>query len=1169
MKILHKIFGVLLLTSLGASAKETVNNGTPLFTENKGQLTDQDRNPRPDISYYGRSDGLSYFFKATGISYQLYEKGKKENQFQVSRIDMTWLGANAQAKIVAKNTAIATENFYNTQNSPVTGVHNFGDLQYQGIYQGIDLHYYYKNGSLKYDFIVAPGSDYKQIQIKIEGATAVTQNKDGSISVSTANGTFTEAMPVAYQNDKEINTSWVLENNVLSFQLASYDPTRALIIDPLVYQWTKTEGDPSGTQQVIISYYKNVSDPYGNTYVIRNAQGTSPYPSVNNLVKRNSTGVTMWSAQFFLANGGLYANIEGLSNNNNNIYISGIVSNISTLATTGAYQTSISGQRDGFVLKYDSSGTKLWGTYYGGSADDVVKSCKVDSAGNLFVCGATLSTNNMAGTPAQQSVPGGLSDGFVAKFNGSNGFRVWGTYFGGSGVDTAKSIDVSGNRIFIAGSTKSTSGIATPAAHQTTFSGNVGGFLLCMDTAGVTQWSTYYGADSTIPERCVVNSSSVYLSGSTTATSNIATSGTYQTANGGGFDGFLAQFNYSGVRQWGTYYGGSNRDFTFGTALGSNGQIVISGNTKSTTGIATPNSYNPNFIASPYTMYNVPVGVAFVAELDNSGQRVYGTYYNAGTIAQDCSFNSAGDLFISGIAVMDINDYRAFFTKFSYCNTPTPVVTASALNFCANTTAQLSTPVVTDATYQWYRNNIAIPGATSNTYSASLSGDYKVILNQCPSGVSAVVTLTSLPLPTTLVTKTDAPCAVATNGSITITPSGGTTPYSYLWDNSTNNTATRTGLNPGSYIVHTSDANTCTKTDTVTITNTNNSPASATSHTSVPCYGAPVATITVTTTAGTSPYTYTWDNLSATTAYLDGLAIGTYIVHTADANNCSDVDTIIVEQNTTMLPSDPLVSICAVTVDSVTGKNIVHWKKEGDVKATAYKIYRESTVAGEYDLLGTQDVNADTWFADATSVPLQQSYSYKIAEVDSCDHEWGMSALHKTVHLSANVGVNGEINLSWNLYEGKPYTTHRIMRSFNGGPFTLLNEVSSTITSYSDLTPPIGNNVYRIQIDLGLVCDSVNTQFVISNKQSLSTTGIDELQGSSQVQIVPNPTTGMIYISGSTPAQIKLYDATGRLITQEKNAGKLDMGRFTKGMYMIRLIDKAGNVYRSQKVVLK
>jgi hypothetical protein len=1180
MKINLKILsGLLMLLPVWSVAKDNISKEVPLFKENKGQLVDQDSKLRSDIHYYGSSDGLSYYFKSTGISYQLYEKSNKENEFLVSRVDMTWLGANTSAKVTTKNSATATDNFYTTPNSNgITGVRSFGDLQYEGIYKGIDLHYYYKDGSLKYDFIVAPGANYKNIKIKVEGATSITQNKDASISIVTPNGILTEGIPVTYQGDKEIKTTWILEGNVLSFQLADYDITLPVIIDPLVYQWNKIEFGSGGGYFFDYSFDCSVSDAYGSVYAIlypRSNYSPSSFSNVSRIYKYNSGGASLFGIGLVSSATQSMVRVQGISNYGSAVYVSGTLADYSNLATSGAYQTTIGSSIDGFLIKYDTGGTKLWSTYYGGAGNDNVKSCKADSAGNIFVCGVTQSSGTMASAGAQQSAIAGLSDAFIAKFNAGSGFRTWGTYFGGAGVDSAKSIDIKGNRLFIAGTTQSISGIATVGVLQPTFSGNINGFLLCMDTAGLTQWSTYYGTDSTFAEKCLVASDGVYLSGSTNALTNIATSGSHQPSKGGGFDGFLVKFNVNGVRQWGTYYGGTENDLCKGNALGNDGRIYLCGNTKSASGIATPNSYNDTYSPAVNPMNGVPLGFgsAYIAEFEATGQRVTGTYYNDVSFAEWCSTNNNGDVFVLGndfelLSNPNPNNHTAFLTRFSYVNSM-PIVTATATALCPNMSSVLSTTPVPGATYKWYHNGVAITTAVFTTYTATLPGSYKVVLNNNTSWASAPVVLTAVTAPTTAVAKVDVPCLNAAIGSITITPSGGTAPYSYTWDNATNITSTLSGLIPGNYIVHTSDANTCTKTDTVTILNTNNGPLSLTSQTNVPCYGDSVATITVTTTGGATPYEYAWDNLSNTTAYLDGLGTGIYIVHTTDSNNCSDIDTITVIQNTTIDPSDPLVSICAVTIDSISGKNVILWRKEGNVKATAYNIYRESTVAGQYDLIGTNDVNDPTIFEDATSIPLQQSYSYKIAEVDSCDHEWPMSDLHKTIHLNANVGINGEINLSWNIYEGKPYSTHRILRSFNGGPFNLLNEVSSTITAYSDLTPPIGTSVYRIEIDLGAVCDSLNTQYVTSNKLSLNTTAINDVPGINDIQIVPNPTRGIINILGNKPGKIQLYDAVGRLLLEEKNVNKLDISGFSKGIYMIRLSNKSGALYYSQKILLK
>jgi hypothetical protein len=1173
MKNLPKILlGIALLLAETSIADDHSLKHATFFQENKGQLKDQNNNPRPDIQYYGSSDDLNYFFKSTGISYQLYEP-LEENKVSVSRIDMTWLGANPQARLTSNNAITGVDNFYNTgQHTEVLGVRSYGDLQYHNIYPGIDLHYYFKNGSLKYDFIVAPGADHKRIRIQVDGAKLIRSGKDGTIAVVTENGILTEAMPVAFQGNKEIKAAWTLEGDVLSFELSDYNSALPLVIDPLVYKWKKNEGDPSGLQQVIINYYRSVCDAYGNTYVAANKQGTAPGSTATYLNKySNALGATTWSKSQYTPAAGLNVSIEGLALYGNDLYMCGRVLNVSTFATTGAYQTTISGNSDAFLIKSDSSGTKIWGTYYGGTSDDVMMSCNVDSAGYLFVCGATNSSSNIASPAAQQTTSAGLGDAFAGKFNTSNGYGVWSTYFGGSAADSAKSLEVRGNRLYIAGTTKSSSGIATAGAHQTAYSGNINGFLLCMDTSGITQWSTYYGADSTIAEKCILTNEAIYLSGTTNASTGIGTTGTFQPAIGGATDGFLAKFNFLGVRQWGTYYGGSDRDIVHATAAANPGRIYIGGNTKSTTGIATPNAYNASFVSPGYTMYGQPVGVAFAGEIDVDGQRVSGTYFNAGTMVEHISANSSNTLFLSGTVIMDMNDYASFFTRFDYCNASTPTVTAASNNICANSSVLLSSPVVSGASYQWYRNDVLISGATSNTYSATLAGTYKLIIDQCPNGVSDNVVLTTSPVPVTSIAKTDAPCAVATNGSITVTPSGATAPYSFVWDNSTNTSATLSGLTPGSYVVHTSDANTCVKTDTVTITNTNDGPVSTAAHTNVPCYGDPLATITVTTAGGAAPYSYTWDNLPDTTSYLVELGTGTYIVHTIDANNCSDADTILIDQNTTTTPSDPLASICAVTVDSASGKNIILWQKNGLVNATSYNIYRETEVAGQYALLGNKLVGESSFLIDNSSVPLQQSYSYKISEIDSCDHELPLSDLHRTIHLSANVGVNGENNLSWNTYQGKPYTTHSIYRSFNGAAFTLLNEVSGTITAYSDLTPPLGNNVYRIQIDLGAACDTAigGNQHVVSNKVSLGTTSINDITAKDQTQILPNPTAGNLRIIGSSPDMIHIYDAMGRLMMEKSKVSNLNITGFAKGMYLIRLYDKSGALYHSGKIVLQ
>src|SRR5690606_32062305 len=119
---------------------------------------------------------------------------------------------------------------------------------------------------------------------------------------------------------------------------------------------------------------------------------------------------------------------------------------------------------------FNGSGTRLWGTYYGGSAYDDGVSCAADAAGNVYLAGTTTSTSAIASGGHQNSYGGGNNDAFLVKFDG-NGTRLWGTYYGGSAVEYGYSCvtDATGN-IYLAGYTQSASAIAS-GGHQNTHSG--------------------------------------------------------------------------------------------------------------------------------------------------------------------------------------------------------------------------------------------------------------------------------------------------------------------------------------------------------------------------------------------------------------------------------------------------------------------------------------------------------------------------------------------------------------------------------------------------------------------------------------------------------------------------------------------------------------------------
>jgi len=132
-------------------------------------------------------------------------------------------------------------------------------------------------------------------------------------------------------------------------------------------------------------------------------------------------------------------------------------------------------------------------------------------------------------------------------------------------------------------------------------------------------------------------------------------------------------------------------------------------------------------------------------------------------------------------------------------------------------------------------------------------------------------------------------CAQASDASATITSSGGTAPYTYLWSNG-NTTSSINGIDTGSYIITVTDDMGCTKIDSLDITYTN-SPDINIAITSnyygnaVSCADAADGSITTTVTNGIPPFTYTWSN-GATTATLNDISAGIYNLTVTDANGC-------------------------------------------------------------------------------------------------------------------------------------------------------------------------------------------------------------------------------------------------------------------------------------------
>ena len=299
---------------------------------------------------------------------------------------------------------------------------------------------------------------------------------------------------------------------------------------------------------------------------------------------------------------------------------------------------------------YDSSQTliidpvpeRLWGTYYGGSDNDIILSSYLHSDGNLYVSGKTSSTAAIASVGSHQNLIGGNLDAFLIKFS-SNGTRLWSTYYGGSGDDIGLSVlcDNSSN-VYMSGQTSSNTGISTTGSHQAAFSGDADAFIVKFNSSGSRIWGTYYGGTTYEYGYLSSDGNSLYLAGRTESSTSIATAGAYQTSISGLREGFLAKFTLDGSRLWGTYIGGPDHEYLYSVKCDAAGNILLSGGTGSTSGIATSGAHQTTKLGGLWD--------TFLMKFNQSGNLLWGTYCGATSDDQGWSLSSDNNsnIYVSG-----------------------------------------------------------------------------------------------------------------------------------------------------------------------------------------------------------------------------------------------------------------------------------------------------------------------------------------------------------------------------------------------------------------------------------------------------------------------------------------------------------------------------------------
>jgi hypothetical protein len=747
---------VLLFLSIVANAKTPEQfksaNTSLLFLENKGQITDQYGKYRKDIDFKLDGKGLNMFVGNGQIHYQWSKnnsaidqnnavnqksplkefrcEAERRDSIETYRMDVTLVGADANAEIIKEDGQNYYENYYLAQCPDDAAAHSYKKIIYKNVYPNIDWALYEKDGKLKYDFIVHEGGDVQKIKLRYDGATSLTLN-NGALTAVTPFGNITEAAPYSYDaiSNEEIASAFKLRKNVLNFEIDVIGHDN-FVIDPSLRWGTYFGGsDPDGGAAI-------ASDSMANVYMAGVTQSTTNIATTGAfqtsiggsndwfISKHDINGIKKWTTYFGTTSDERAQAIT--LDKAGNIYVGGYVYGpTSGLATSGAFQTNglFSSASGGLLAKFDTAGQRLWSTYYHsytsfGGNNDRINGVSCDAQGNVFVAGFSANGSGLASTGAfQSSLPSNTYGGFVGKFN-STGSWMWGTYYNADFCSIT--CDNSGN-VYVFGSTDSSNGIATTGAFQTSLMNNASCCMVKFTNSGTRIWGTYYGGTASYIWSGVMtcdSSGNIYAAASTTGTNpGMASSGAYQTSVAGGWDGFIVKFNSTGQRLWGTLYGGTGNDGFSNVVLGENGDVYASGYTWSSSGIATAKAYKGSLSG---------VSDYFFVRFSSTGQPLYASYYGGpgreddiGCIAysrnQKIIYIGGGTASTSGIAT----------TGASQSSYGGGLSDAYIGQFVADTNVYIRQPYIDtvfcvgDSLYLNY--GITFPFRANNTFTAQLS----------------------------------------------------------------------------------------------------------------------------------------------------------------------------------------------------------------------------------------------------------------------------------------------------------------------------------------------------------------------------------------------------------------------------------------------------------------
>ncbi len=612
-----RLLGLLLAVALGLAGESV----SPLFFI------------QDSLDHYSiRVPGMTAVFTPQGTDFQA--------------VHMTFLGAHGDLQGLDP---MGNANFLVGQDERRwrTGLPTLRKIRYTNLYPGIDLLYSGAKGRVKSEYTVAPGAHPRDIRVEYSADLSI----DASGRLHAAD--LTEDAPEIYQDTPSGRISVagryrLLDSHTAGFEVDTYDASLPLVIDPVISYATYMGG--TGLGAVTGVAIDSAGDLYAagwtealNFPIVLAEQAASGGSVDAFIVKLNPTGTALLYATYIGGSGDDRAAAIAV-NASGQAYVTGSTAS-PNFPLLLPLRTTLGGAKTAFVLKLSAAGNQLlYSTYLGGTNYDLGTAIAVDTAGNAYVAGDTLSTNFPV-LGAAQALSGGGTDVFVSKLTAA-GALSYSTYLGGAANEHAGGIAVdSTGAAYVAGGTFSTN-FPLGGALQTTNHGGQDAFVTKLSASGAAlSYSTYFGGSGATEQAngiAVDSTGNAYVAGTTNSADFPLTAGVLQTQFEGVSDAFVTKINPAGsALVYSTYLGGTDLDTAWGIGIDGSGNAYVAGSTQS------GDFPQTNAVQAAFGGF----ADAFVSKLNATGNALgFSTWFggSASDVANAIAVDASGNMYLGG-----------------------------------------------------------------------------------------------------------------------------------------------------------------------------------------------------------------------------------------------------------------------------------------------------------------------------------------------------------------------------------------------------------------------------------------------------------------------------------------------------------------------------------------